>query len=256
MTSDALTYLRQQTVYWINLNRSIERRGAWESAVAPLFQRAIRVPATDGQCIIDAIAIEFIERWSKEYAAHQLSGNPTFMHAPQSTQRFRMSTAKANYAIRDSHLRALRLAIDTGTHPRIMIAEDDIMPRDALWNEVVEVPPADADMAIWSGGLPMAAVRTDDKVYESGAPLTWVQVRPEMVFNTLGAGLYDLTLSAANHLVDRVMDHGGSWDHAWGHALKDMAVYRLRPNAFPQAGPSVRNSVTRTPTTERTKVKS
>lgn len=256
MTSHALNYLKYETVYWINLDRSTERRVTWESTVAPLFHQAVRVAATDWQTISDEIAVDFIERWSEEYTRYQLAGGTAFMHAPQSMTGFRMSTAKANYAIRDSHLRALHDAVVASNNgQQILIAEDDIAPRSALWSETIEIPPGDADMAIWSGGLPMAAVRTDDQVYQSGTPLTWVQVRPEMVFNTLGAGLYELKPTAAVYLIDQVIEHGGSWDHAWGHALKDMIVYRLRPNAFPQAGPSVRNSVTRTPIIERTKVK-
>lgn len=257
MTSDALAYLKRQAVHWINLDRSTERRFTWESTVAPLFYEAIRVVATDWKTISDETATNFIERWSEEYVRHQLSGSTAFMHAPQSVTGFRMSTAKANCAIRDSHLRALHDAVIFNNNgQQVLIAEDDIAPRSALWSEEVDEPPGDADMAIWSGGLPMAAVRTDDQVYQSGAPLRWVQVRPEMVFNTLGAGLYELKPNAAVHLIGQVIEHGGSWDHAWGHALDGMVVYRLRPNAFPQAGPSVRNSVTRIPITERTKVKS
>jgi hypothetical protein len=255
MTSDALTYLKDQTVRWINLDRSPERRVNWENQIAPLFKRAIRVTATDWRVIPDEAAAAFIKEWNEQYVRHQLSQSTVFMHEPQSPSRFRMSTAKANCAIRGSHLRALRDAIAVNTGERILIAEDDIAPRNALWTERIDLPPADADMAIWSGGLPMAAVRTDDKVYQSGDPFRWVPIRPEMVFNTLGAGLYDLTPMAAVHLVNKVTDTGGSWDHAWGYALRDMIVYRLRPNAFPQSGPSVRNGVNRTPITERTKVK-
>ena len=145
MTSDALTYLKEQTVRWINLDRSPERRATWEDQIAPLFKQAIRVTATDWRVIPDEAAVAFIKQWNEQYVRHQLSQSTVFMHEPQSPSRFRMSTAKANCAIRNSHLRALRDAIAVNTGERILIAEDDIAPRNALWTERIDLPPEASD---------------------------------------------------------------------------------------------------------------
>lgn len=256
MSADVLKYLKQHTCYYINLNRSPAREARWRGEIGPLFRDTVRVEATDGENVSDEIATKFVEQWNAWHRVNQpLLG--VFMHEPQSLRRFNMKTAKANHAIRESHLTALLKVID-GDAQRAFISEDDVTPRYSLWsqqpNEHIDLPPVDADLAIWSGGLPMAAVRTDDKEYASGRPFEWVRITPDKAFNTLGAGLYEITRSAADHLHSTVTAYPmGPYDHAWGLAFHDLAVYRLRPNAFPQAGPSVRNHANRTPITERTK---
>lgn len=259
MNADVLKYLKQHTCYYINLNRSPVREARWRSEIGPLFRDAVRIEAIDWKNVSDEIAKKFVDQWNALYCVNRpLLG--VFMHEPQSQYRFSMKTAKANFAIRQSHLTALLKIID-GDDQRAFISEDDITPRYSLWSphpfERIDLPPVDADLAIWSGGLPMAAVRTDDKEYASGRPFEWVRITPDKAFNTLGAGLYEITRSAADHLHSTVVASPmGPYDHAWGLAFHDLAVYRLRPNAFPQAGPSVRNHVNRTPITERTKEQS
>lgn len=250
--SEALTYLGGKTVYWINLDRSTDRREQFEESVAPLFHRAIRVRAHDWQHVSDETAARFVAEWNATWERNNHLG--VFMHVPQSRNNYRVQTAKASCAIRQSHLIALSHGIDNENVDRFMVAEDDILPRDALWKESIPAPPIDADMAIWSGGLPMAAVRTDDKEYLAGHPLRWVRVTDAQVFNTLGAGLYEVSKSAAIMIRNVILEYRmGPYDHAWGFALSALNVYRLRPNAFPQAGPSVRNSANRKPAVERTK---
>lgn len=251
MTSLALKHLEKQAVYWINLSRSTERYHHWMSTVRPLFREATRVKATDGATeITDDEARRFVDGWNITWNMyiHEL----TAANRPQSQTGFRMSTAKMNVAIRHSHLTALRLGLHhEPAHERFMISEDDIAPRGSLWREDIGPPPPWADVAIWSGGLAMAAVRTDDKLYESGASFRWVDVTPTQAFNTLGAGLYEVTRPAAEKIIDAVETWSMPFDHAWGFALRNMRVYRLKPNGFAQEGPSIRNGTTRIPVTDR-----
>lgn len=254
MTSAALTYLGGQEVYWINLARSEERRRAWRLTIEPLFCHAVRIEAVDGDLMSEFDACEFVDRWHQAYKAHIAAGG-VFMHAPQSSKKFRMATAKSNLAIKRSHLKALQTGLSTSNRDRFMVSEDDITPRSAMWKEKVDPPPIGTDVAIWSGGLAMASVRTDDKIYAGLAPLTWVRVKDTEIFNTLGAGLYEVTRDAANYLIDRVTNNGGPFDHAWGQAFRSLEVWRLQPNAFAQYGPSVRNTANRTPIITREAVR-
>lgn len=257
MTSPALTYLNAKTVYWINIERMADRARAWQEVMRPHFHAATRVQGLDWQDVSDEVANRFVADWNRLWRHHRDNvRREIFMHAPQSASGYRARTARANFAIRYSHLAALERGISSRL-PRFMVSEDDLRPRDALLGEDVKPPPPDADLAIWSGGLPMAAVRTDDREYERGALLRWVRVKQEHSFNTLGAGLYEVSDDVARHLHSIISDNPmGPFDHCWGIALMDLRVYRMRPNAFAQFGPSIRNTVTRTPVTERDAVRS
>ena len=246
--STALEYLGDLPLYWINLDRSKERRQHMFDVVEPLFlYGSERIDAIEGYTVSELETDQFVTNWQVYWEENR--DQLTYANRPPG-DRFRMGTQKANIAIRRSHLKALRHGI-LNEQARFVVAEDDIMPRSTLFSGEVPLPPADADVAIWSGGLPMAGVGHDSDLFEAGRPHRWVRVKDSFCFNALGAGCYEVSNAAAHHLIDRAGHVPMSWDHAWGAAFQRLTVYRLRPNAFAQVGPSVRNGKVREPTIER-----
>lgn len=242
----ALRRLHDRHVFWINLERSMRRHRHMQQQVLKLFGAETRVNAVDALVdITDQDAMEFVIDWQRFWYQHH--DELTMANKPPGKVP-RLSTHKSNLAIKQSHLKALEIGINT-VEGSFMVAEDDIMPRSSL--REVPLPPADAEVAIWSGGLPMASVSTDDQVFAGGKSHMWVQVQGATCFNCLGAGLYEVTREAALHLLDVVPKRPMSWDHSWGFALLGLRTYRLRPNAFAQVGESVRNGKVRIPITER-----
>jgi len=239
-------YLKAWPLYWINLDRSEDRARAMMETVTPMFATATRVHAVDGTTeVLDSEAIDFVDEWRRMWASR--SERLTAANKPPG-ENPRLQTQKSNVAIKRSHQRALSFGIDQGL-AGFFVAEDDIVPRSTLAD--VPLPPGDAEVAIWSGGLPMASVRTDDDVFAAGRPHTWVRIEGKDCFNCLGAGLYQVTRAAAQHLLGVTSCHPMSWDHSWGFALQGLVTYRLRPNAFAQAGESVRNGKVRKPVVVR-----
>lgn len=246
MSSPTEKYLKIFPLYWINLDRSKDRARAMEEMILPMFKTATRVPAVDGMAeVTDDEALEFANEWKRMWEAR---GHLMTAANKPPGENPRLQTQRYNVAIKRSHLKALQAGIDSG-FGRFFVAEDDIVPRSTI--DTVPTPPGDCEVAIWSGGLPMASVRTDDDVFVAGRPHTWVRIEEQDCFNCLGAGLYQVTRAAAQHLQGVVSCHPMSWDHAWGFALQGLVTYRLRPNAFAQAGESVRNGKIRKPQVTR-----
>lgn len=248
--SEALDYLKNKDVFYINLDRSHDRRSQWAENVENLFRSCTRVPGIDGAAeITEREATEFVEGWWELYEAKDDYGL-SFANKPPG-KSFRMATAKANLAIMRSHLLAITTGLLNSRGSTFMVAEDDIMPRSSLWDETIPPPPDDADVAIWSGGLLLASVSADSAFFKQGRKHRWRTITPDKAFNTLGAGLYEMTKPAARHIRNQVRLHPMSFDHAWGFALKDLIVYRLDPQGFAQVGPSIRNTQDRRPTLVR-----
>lgn len=247
--TNGLEYLGDLPLFWINLERSRDRRTHMDERVVPLFNvyESGHVSAIDASEVTEIEADEFVTGWQELW-----DKSSTFLHYANRPpgDRFRMATQKANIAIGRSHRKALLRGV-LDNHARFMVAEDDIVPRSTLLNGEVPLPPVDADVAIWSGGLPMAGTGQDDYLFEKGTPHRWVAVRGRDAYNALGAGCYEVTQAAACRLIELTKTVPMSWDHAWGAAFQGMTVYRLRPNAFAQAGESVRNGKVRTPVIER-----
>lgn len=249
-TPAALDYLRQTPFLWINLDRSTDRAVKMARDVLPLFEFTHRVPAVDGQTdVTDAEAQQFVDEWLDLWRKHEK--RLTMANQPPGVN-FRPNTQKANVAIKRSHIIALQAGLAAGLQ-HFAIGEDDISPRSTLWDDEVPLPPAGADMTIWSGGLPLAGTSADDAVFKMGRKHTWSQVVSKSCFNALGAGLYVVNRHAAETLVEWVSARPMSYDHAWGFALSRLTVYRLVPNAFAQEGPSVRNHADRKPALKRKK---
>lgn len=245
-----LEYLGDLPLYWINLGRSKDRRQHMDANTVPLFHDydSEHVSAFDASEISEIEADKFVTDWQQFWAVNE--SNLHYANRPPG-DKFRMETQKANIAIRRSHLKALKRGV-YALQARFVVAEDDIMPRSTLLNGEVPLPPADADVAIWSGGLPMAGVGHDSDLFEQGKPHRWVKVHDGRdKYNLLGAGCYEVSLMAAERIIDVVPGIPMSWDHAWGAAFQGLTVYRLRPNAFAQVGPSVRNGKVREPVIER-----
>lgn len=258
--SEAWSYLAGHRLYWINLRTSMsdtaEQRCHWmESGVTPLFREAVRVEAINGATdVSDYDCGLFVAGWKMHWDADKGAGGDNLLTAASKPpgRNFHTATHKANVAIRRSHRLALLAGIaDSRTDERFFVAEDDIVPRAELFTGTIPAPPQDADVVIWSGGIPMAAVRTDDRLYASGKAFSWLQVTPRQAFNCLGAGLYEVTPRAAEAIVAAVEKIPMSFDHAWAYALKNLEVIRMVPNAFAQAGPSIRNNAVREPIVER-----
>jgi hypothetical protein len=245
----ALDHLGDLPLFWINLDVSRDRRDHMNEHVVDLFHpyESEHVSAVHASEVTEIEADEFVTSWQRLWADH---GNELHYANRPPGDKFRMNTQKANIAIRRSHLKALQRGI-FANQARFVVAEDDIMPRNTLLNGEVPLPPADADVAIWSGGLPMAGTGQDDYLFKKGTPHRWVRVQGRDAYNALGAGCYEVTKEAADHIMSVAGRVPMSWDHAWGKAFQDLTVYRLRPNAFAQVGPSVRNGKVREPAIER-----
>jgi hypothetical protein len=248
--SEALRYLTHKDVFYINLARSDDRRVQWAKNVRNLFQSCTRVEGIDGVAeITDHQATAFVENWWRLYEEKEINGLG-FANKPPG-KSFRMATAKANLAIMQSHCKAIETGLNHARGDTFFVAEDDIMPRSSLWAEVIPQPPDDADVAIWSGGLLMASVSADSTFFQNGRRHKWRTITPDKAFNTLGAGLYEMTRPAARYVKAQVEANPMSFDHAWGFALKDLIVYRLDPQGFAQVGPSIRNTSDRRPVLSR-----
>lgn len=254
--SPALEYLNTQQLFWINLDDELDRQTHMQADVVDLFWKTTRVSGIRGtKEITPEECNDFVTGW-RELWDNQSRALPygscrlTTANKPPG-QNFRLATQQANIAIKRSMVKALLAGLDRSHRDRtFFVGEDDIAPRKDLFNGFVPVPPADADVAIWSGGLPMAAVTTDDKHYAAGRELTWKELEGRECFNCLGAGLYEVTDLAAMRIVES-QNYPMSFDHAWGIALQHLRVYRLTPNAFAQTGPSIRNSKDRVPVLDR-----
>ena len=240
-------HLAALPLYWINCESAPERRREMEQHIAPLFATERRLESPEGfQSVSDADAMTFVRNWRSFWDVNRAM--LTMANKPPGRDSPNLAVQKANVAIRSAHLAALAAGVSDG-HPRFMVAEDDLMVRQTLCD--VSSPPVDADVAIWSGGLALASVRSDDRSYAAGHAHRWLRVSDRACFNCLGAGMYEVTREAAITLRDIAGGIPMSWDHAWGAAFQQMTVYRMAPNALVQAGPSIRVNKIRTPVTVR-----
>jgi len=247
---NALEYLKKQELYWINIWDVEWRRIHMMSEVAPMFYYNRRVPAITADKISGFETQRFVDDWRAYWDEHK--DELHYVNQPPGVQ-FREATQRANIAIRKSHMRALSFGCShTPGGGRFLVAEDDIYPRSTLLAGEVPGPPESADVAIWSGGLPMAGVSHDDHIFLKGEQHFWMKVADSYKHNCLGAGLYEIKNSdVAEHIISGVRRTPMSYDHAWGVPFRDLEVWRLVPSAFAQAGPSIRNTKVREPVLDR-----
>lgn len=247
--SAALQYLGGMPVYWISLARAEERRAQWYHATDFVFGHSTRVEAVDARDLSDA-QVEAHLRATIEAFTTDPNLVPFRYPPPSMTSARSRYTARVNAAVRLSHLRALEAGIKSG-FPRFLVAEDDLVPRTALWNEDVPVSPLASQLSVWSGALRRFTIADDEAAWRAGQPLRWAPIVGTQVFCAFGAELYEVTRDAAIFMVDTISRHDLAWDHAWGFAMRDLETWRLKPRAFAQIGKSYRNHKTRKQTITR-----
>lgn len=253
MSGPYAAHLASLPCVWINLDESVERREAWTRLSAPLFHSAYRLRATPVSEVPDERFEAFIAGWKR--TVHEVlprigtsSGEMFIQRGGVPKMKYDSHTRRAQCALTESHVRALRWGLDAGWD-RFVVSEDDAVPRSTAYDLLTPVPPSEADIAVHGGALAMAGHASDNTRFVQRRPHRWVPIaRP---FNSLCATVYEVTRRGAKAVVRAVEEHPMLIDHTWGFAFLEVSSFAIYPNIFPQAGRSTRNNTVHTPTLTR-----
>lgn len=213
--------------YWINLDRSAERRTSFHEHTGKYWRgKLTRVSAVDGRTDFTP---EQVLEWTKRRLTRGTDKTPKERYSDRTLRH-----SAATWGGLNSHIKALKQGIADG-HEKFVVMEDDAAYRPAL-AALTDEPPEDAWVASY-GGVPMLGLKADDQSFVNKLakerPNEWRLLKSNGHF--YGTHCHVITRDAAAKLIPIYEADCCAADIAW-HALFDLGpCYRLQVQLVTQA---------------------
>ena len=238
---NALQYLRDIPVVFINVESSVKKREQFMRGNGQLFDTIYRLPASP---IVDVAqeAHEWRSLVSETKANRDDLGMFTkvnvFLAKDKTLEReSKQHEYAATFSLYRSVMAALLFFLNNTHWDRMMLMEDDALPRLQLLSQIGP-PPSDADLIVWGGAISMGAHNYDDTLFIQKKAAAWKPIKNPR--NRYIATAYEMTRKGALEQFRALQEHPHAVDCSWWYTMASVTSVALSPVGFVQYGQSDR----------------